>query len=57
MYDSHIKFNYIDNEVWTKQTVITGKNVKKIGVQHSTMRYNLNSYKNKQKYNHEAKNE
>ena len=28
MYDSRIKFLYIDNETWTKQTDMIGKNVK-----------------------------
>ena len=29
MFDSRIKFHYIDNDGWTKQTEIIGKNLKK----------------------------
>ena len=35
LYDSRIKCHYIDNDVWTKQTDIIGRNVKK-GAQPST---------------------
>ena len=44
MSASHIKFHYIDNDVWTKQTDMIGKNVKK-GVQPSTLCNHPSHYK------------
>ena len=46
MYDSRIAFNYIYNDLRTKQTDIIDKNVK-IGVQQSTLFYYLNQHRNK----------
>ena len=53
MYDSRIKFHYIDNDVWTSQPDNIGNNVK-IRAKQSTSGYNPYHYKEKQIWNEET---